>query len=68
MVEKHLAYGMVTLLVSSMLIFSPISVMLKIIIAFAAIYGVSVVARSPIACEELGDSSGEFKNASPTQE
>ena len=65
---KHLAYGMVTLLVGTTLIFSPLSVMLKTIIASAAIYGLSVVARLPLARNELGDSSGEFNNASPTQE
>lgn len=68
MVEKHLAYGMVTLLVGSTLIFSSLSVMLKIIIASAAIYGLSVVAHLPIARDEFGDPSGEFNNASPTQE
>ena len=65
---KYLAYGMVTLLVGTTLIFSPLSVMLKTIIASAAIYGLSVVARLPLARNELGDSSGEFNNASPTQE
>jgi uncharacterized membrane protein YbaN (DUF454 family) len=65
---KHLAYGMVTLVVGSTLIFGQLSVMLKIIVASASIYGVSVVARLPIARDELGDPGGEFNNASPTQE
>ena len=65
---KHLAYAMVTLVVGSTLIFGQLSVMLKIIVASASIYGVSVVARLPIARDELGDPGGEFNNASPTQE
>lgn len=65
---KHLAYAMVTLVVGSTLIFGQLSVMLKIIVASASIYGLSVVARLPIARDDLGDPSGEFNNASPTQE
>ncbi len=65
---KQLAYGMVTLVVGSTLIFGQLSGMLKIIVASAAIYGLSVVARLPIARDDLGDPSGEFNNASPTQE
>ena len=65
---KRLAYGMVMLLVGSMLIFSPLSVMLKIVIVSAAIYGISVVARLPIARDEFGDPRGELKNLRPMRE
>ncbi|TWU17265.1 Inner membrane protein YbaN [Novipirellula galeiformis] len=46
---KRLAYAMVTLLVGSTLVYGELSVSIKSVIACAAIYGIYVVARLPIA-------------------
>ena len=48
---KRLAYTMVTLLVGSTLVYSELPVAIKSVIACAAIYGIYVVARLPIARE-----------------
>lgn len=65
---KRLAYGMVTLLVGSTLVFSDLSILLKTVIACAAVYGISVVARLPIARAEISEINGEFKTARPSQD
>ncbi|MBN8603263.1 MAG: YbaN family protein [Planctomycetes bacterium] len=49
---KRLAYAMVTVLVGATLIFSSLSVMFKFIIVSAAVYGIAVVARLPLARDE----------------
>ncbi len=46
---KRLAYTMVTILVGSTIVFSNLSLILKMLILSAAIYGISVVARLPVA-------------------
>ncbi|TWT52256.1 YbaN family protein [Allorhodopirellula solitaria] len=46
---KCLAYAMVTILVGSTLIFSSLPIVVKTLILAAAIYGISVVARLPVA-------------------
>ena len=43
---------MVTVLVGATLIFSSLSVMFKFIIVSAAVYGIAVVARLPLARDE----------------
>ena len=49
---KRLAYAMVTLLVGSTLVYSDLSVAIKSVIVCAAIYGICVVARLPIARDD----------------
>ena len=65
---KHLAYGMVTLLVGSTLIFSSLSVMLKIIIASAAIYGLSVVAGCLFHIRNANSHAQNRLGLTPTKE
>ncbi|TWT97237.1 YbaN family protein [Neorhodopirellula pilleata] len=50
---KRLAYAMVTLLVGSTLIFSSLGPAFKLVVFCAAVYGVSVVARLPVARGDL---------------
>ncbi|MCM2369490.1 YbaN family protein [Aporhodopirellula aestuarii] len=57
---KRLAYAMVTILVGSTLVFSSLSLMLKSLILTAAIYGISVVARLPVARGEHAAFEGEI--------
>ncbi len=58
---KRLAYTMVTLLVGSTLVFSDLNLIVKAVILVAAIYGISVVARLPIARSDLAACDGEPK-------
>ena len=50
---KRLVYSMVTLLVGSTLVYSELPVAIKSVIACAAVYGIYVVARLPIAHDSL---------------
>lgn len=59
---KRLAYTMVAVLVGSTLVFSNLPLSLKAVILCAALYGVSVVARLPVARGDLSIIETELKS------
>tara|TARA_R110002072_G_scaffold284006_1_gene447822 strand:- start:37986 stop:38423 length:438 start_codon:yes stop_codon:yes gene_type:complete len=60
---KRLAYTMVILLVGSTLVFSSLSLPLKAMILAAAVYGISVVVRLPVAQTDQNTMDGNVRTA-----
>ncbi|QDS94834.1 Inner membrane protein YbaN [Roseimaritima multifibrata] len=63
---KRLAYTMVAVLVGSTLVFSNLPLSLKAVILGAALFGVSVVARLPVARDDLARIETELKTVRST--